>query len=146
MKELKKISLHTLSWLIVPLILYFFKWAAQDSTALPGLPAPQTESFFEIMKSNFDVIIVSLLGSIPIFYCSEYFLAPKLFFKASVFKFFLFLSLLISHYFIVRLVSEFIFPMYYFFGDPYAIKVLGPIILLSAITGTLFAYREKLNN
>ena len=33
--------------------------------------------------------------------------------------------------------------MYYFFGVPYAIKVLAPIVLLSGLGGTLFAYMEE---
>jgi hypothetical protein len=34
--------------------------------------------------------------------------------------------------------------MYFFFGTPYAIKILAPIVLLSALSGTLFAFMEKL--
>lgn len=146
MKELKTISLHMLSWIVIPLIIFYFKWAAQDTTSLPGLPAPQIESFFEIMKSNLDVIIVSLLGSIPIFYCSEFCLTPKLLIKTNILKILYFIGVLIAYYFIVRLLSEYIFPMYYFFGTPYAIKVLAPVILLSALSGALFAFNERLNH
>jgi hypothetical protein len=34
--------------------------------------------------------------------------------------------------------------MYFFFGTSYAIKILVPIVLLSTLGGTLFAFMEKL--
>jgi hypothetical protein len=144
MKELKKIGLHVLSGLTIPLLIFYFKWAAQDTTSLPGLPMPESESFFEIVQYNYDVIIVSLLGSIPIFYMSLFFLTPKLLFKRSYIKIALYVASLIAHFFAVVLVTEFVFPMYYFFGTPYAIKVLGPIVLISGLCGTLFAFIGKL--
>lgn len=146
MKELKRLSYHIMFWVIIPFTILYFKWAAQDTTALPGLPAPQIESLFEIMRGNLDVIIVSLLSSIPIFYCSEFCLTPKLLLKTNTLKIVYFIGVLIAYYFVVRLLSEYIFPMYYFFGIPYAIKVLAPIILLSALSGAVFAFKEKLNH
>jgi hypothetical protein len=146
MKEFNKVGLHTLIWIAVPLIVLYFKWAAQDTTSLPGLPVPESETFFEIVKSNIDVIIVSLLGSIPIFYMSLFFLTPKLLFKVSYLKIVLFITCLIAYSFIVINIMDFILPMYYFFGTPYAIKVLAPIVLISALVGALFAYKERLNH
>lgn len=144
MKEFNKVALHILFWIIIPLLIFYFKWAAQDTTSLPGLPAVESESFFEIVKSNSDVIIVSLLGSIPAFYWSLFCLTPKLLFKTSYIKILLYPTGLVAYLFIVSLITELIFPMYFFFGTPYAIKILAPIVLLSALSGTLFAFMEKL--
>ncbi len=143
MKAFNKVGLHILFWMVIPLIVLYFKWAAQDTTTLPGLPIPPSESFFEVMINNLDVIIVSLLGSIPAFYWSLFFLTPKLLFKSNSIKILLYTSGLVAYFFIVSLLSEIIFPMYFFFGTPYAIKVLAPIVLLSALGGTLFAFNEK---
>lgn len=146
MKSFNKAGLHILFWIAIPLTVLYFKWAAQETTTLPGLPVPGTETFFQIIKNNLDVIFVSLLGSIPVFYCTEFCLAPRFLFEVNIIKIFLFTTVLISYYFIVRFISELIFPMYYFFGDPYAIKVLVPVILLSTLCGTMFAYKDKANN
>jgi len=146
MKSINRSALQILFGMAIPLLILYFKWAAQETTTLPGLPVPGTETFFQIIKNNLDVIFISLLGSIPVFYCTEFCLAPRFLFEVNIIKIFLFTTVLISYYFIVRFISELIFPMYYFFGDPYAIKVLGPVILLSALSGTLFAYKDKVNN
>jgi hypothetical protein len=143
MKTINKSALHILFWITIPFLILYFKWAAQDTTSLPGLPIPESASFFEIVQYNYDVIIVSLLGSLPIFYMSLFFLTPKLLFKTNYIKILLYTSGLVAYFFIVSLVSEIIFPMYFFLGTPYAIKVLAPIILLSALGGTLFAYMEE---
>jgi hypothetical protein len=144
MKEFNKAGLHILFWITIPLLILYFKWAAQDTTTLPGLPIPESESFFEIVRINIDVIIVSLLGSIPAFYWSLFCLTPKLLFKTNYIKILLYPTGLIAYFFIVSLITELIFPMYFFFGTPYAIKILAPIVLLSALSGTLFAFMEKL--
>jgi hypothetical protein len=144
MKEFNKAGLHILFWITIPLLILYFKWAAQDTTTLPGLPIPESESFFEIVRINIDVIIVSLLGSIPAFYWSLFCLTPKLLFKTNYIKILLYPTGLIAYFFIVSLITELIFPMYFFLGTPYAIKILAPIVLLSALSGTLFAFMEKL--
>ncbi|MCX6151428.1 MAG: hypothetical protein NTX22_12930 [Ignavibacteriales bacterium] len=46
MKELKKIGLHILFWITIPLLVFYFKWAVQVTTSLPGLPVSEFESFF----------------------------------------------------------------------------------------------------
>jgi hypothetical protein len=143
MKKLNKAAFHNLFWITIPFLVFYFKWAAQETIALPGLPGPASESFFEIVKNNFDVFIVSLFGSIPVFYTSLYFLTPKLLFRVSYMKIALYVICLIVYSFIVIGVTDFILPMYYFFGTPYAIKVLAPIVLLSALGGTLIAFNEK---
>lgn len=144
MKNFHKAALHILFWITIPLLIFYFKWAAQDTTSLPGLPATESESIFEIIYYNTDVAIVSLIGSIPIFYLSLLFLTPKLLFKRSYMKMALYVASLTAYFFAVILITDFVFPMYYFFGTPYAIKVLAPIVLLSALGGTLFAYMENL--
>ncbi len=83
MNALNKAVLHVLIWITIPLLVLYLKWAAQDTTTLPGLPVPLTESFAEVMINNLDVIVVSLLGSIPTFYWSLYCLTPKLLFKTN---------------------------------------------------------------
>ena len=139
----KKVGINILFWISIPLLIYYFKWAAQDTTSLPGLPIPESESIFEIIHNHTDVAIVSLIGSIPIYYLSLLFLTPKLLFKRSYIKNALYVFSLIAYYFAVFLITYFVFPMYYFFGTPYAIKVLVPIVLLSALGGTLFAFWEN---
>lgn len=146
MKAFNKVGLHILFWTAIPLTVLYFKWAAQDTTTLPGLPVPLTESFTEVMINNTDVIVVSLLGSIPAFYWSLFCLTPKLLFKTSFIKIMLYSLGLVVYFLIVSLIAELIFPLYYFFGTPYAIKVLAPIILLSALSGTLFAFKERFNH
>jgi len=145
MKTLKKLSLHILFWIYMPFLILYFKWAAQDTNSLPGLPAILSENYFEFMRSNLDIIIVSLLGSLPVFFRSLIYLNPKLLFKTNALKFTIFMAGLVAYYFLVRILSGLVLPMYYFFGTPYAIKVLAPIILLSALSGTLFALNEKPN-
>jgi hypothetical protein len=146
MKEFNKVVLHILFWIIIPVLILFFKWAAQETITLPGLPVPESESFFEIVLNNIDVIVISLLGSIPAFYWSLFCLTPKLLFRTNYIKVLLYTTGLVAYFFIVSFVTEIIFPMYFFFGTPYAIKILAPIILLSALSGTLIAYKERLNH
>ncbi len=144
MKAFNKVGLHILFWIAIPLIVLYFKWAAQDTTTLPGISV-ESESFLEVVKTNIDVIVVSLLVSIPAFYWSLFCLTPKLLFKTNYIKITLYTLGLAIYYLIVSLITELIFPMYFFFGTPYAIKVLAPIILLSALSGTLFAFKENFN-
>jgi len=144
MKEFNKVVLHILFWITVPLTIFYFKWAAQETTSLPGLPSPVSEKYFDIVSNNLDVIIVSLLGSIPFFYLSLFFLTPKLLYKINCIKIALYISSVLTYSFVVVLFTDLFFPMYYFFGTPYAIKVLIPIVLLSGFGGTLFAFNEKL--
>lgn len=146
MKSFNNFGLHILFWIAIPLVVLYFKWAAQDTTTLPGLPIPESESFFEIILNNIDVIVISLLGSIPAFYWSLFCLTPKLLFKTNYIKILLYTLGLVSYFLIVTLITELIFPMYFFFGTPYAIKVLAPIILISALGGTLIAYKERFNH
>jgi hypothetical protein len=146
MKKFNKAGLHILIWITIPLLILYFKWAAQDTTTLPGLPIPESESFFEIILNNIDVIVISLLGSIPAFYWSLFCLTPNLLFKPNYIKMLLYTLGLFSYFLIVSLITELIFPMYFFFGTPYAIKVLAPIILISALGGTLIAYKERFNH
>ena len=146
MKEFNKSGLHILFLITVPLLIFYFKWAAQETTTLPGLPVPVSESYFGIVLNNIDVIVISLLGSIPAFYWSLFCLTPKLLFKTNYIKVLLYTTGLVAYYFIVSFVTEIIFPMYFFFGTPYAIKVLGPIVLLSALGGTLIAFKERFNH
>ena len=143
MKEFNKVVLHILFWITIPILIFYFKWAAQETTSLPGLPGLESDSIFEIILNNTDVIIVTLLGSIPVFCMSLYFLTPKLLFNRSYIKISLYAASLIAYFFAVILVTDLIFPMYYFFGTPYAIKVLAPIVSLSALGGTFFAYMEE---
>ena len=143
MKEFNKVVLHILFWITIPILIFYFKWAAQETTSLPGLPGLESDSIFEIILNNTDVIIVTLLGSIPVFCMSLYFLTPKLLFNRSYIKISLYAASLIAYFFAVILVTDLVFPMYYFFGTPYAIKVLAPIVLLSAFGGTLFAYMDE---
>ena len=144
MKKFNKAGLQILYMITISLLIFFFKWAGQETTTLPGLPIPESDSFFEIIYNNTDVAIISLIGSIPIFYLSLFILTPKLLFKGSYMKIALYVASLTAYYFVVILITDFIFPMYYFFGTPYAIKVLAPIVLLSALGGTLFAFMKKL--
>jgi len=143
MKAFNKVGLHILFWIAIPLTVLYFKWAAQETSSLPGLPMRGSETIFEIILNNTDLIIVTLLGSIPVFCMSLYFLTPRLLFNKSYIKITLYAASLITYFFAVILVTDLIFPMYYFFGTPYAIKVLAPIVLLSALGGTLFAYMDE---
>lgn len=142
MKKFNKIGLHLLFWITIPLVIFYFKWAAQDTSALPGLPATASDSFFEIVRNNMDVTFVSIIGSIPVFYWSLYFLTPKLLFKRSYLKIALYAALLTGYFLGVVFISGLVLPMYFYFGTPYAIKVLAPIILLSALGGTLASKRN----
>ena len=83
MKKFNKAGLHILFCISIPLLIFYFKLAAQDTTSLPGLPVTESDSIFEIISNSPDVIIVSIIGSIPIFYTSLFFLTPKLLFKIS---------------------------------------------------------------
>jgi len=144
MREFKKVALHILFWITIPLLVFYFKWAVQETTSLPGLPIPESESFFEIVQNNYDVIIVSLIGSIPIFYMSLFFLAPRLLLKTSNIKIVIYVASLVAYLIAVIFATDLVFPMYYFFGTPYAIKVLPAVVLLSSFGGTLFAFMGKL--
>ena len=144
MKKFNKAVLQILYLITITLLIFFFKWAGQDTSSLPGLPSAESESFFEIIQNNTDLIIVTLLGSIPIFYVSLFFLTPKLLFKRSYTKIALYVASITAYYFAVILITDFVFPMYYFFGTPYAIKVLVPIVLISGFGGTLFAFVKNL--
>jgi len=128
----------------ITFLILYFKWAGQETTSLPGLPTPGSDSIVEIIHNNTDLIIVSFIGSIPIFYLSLLFLTPTLLFNGSYTKIALYVASLAAHYYAVILITGFIFPMYYFFGTPYAAKVLVPVILISGIGGSLFAFIDKL--
>lgn len=143
MKKTIKAGLPMLFCLLITALMIYFKWAAQDTTSLPGLPKLHTNSIFEILQNNTDLAIVSLIGSIPIFYISMFFLTPTLLSRRSYSTFALYVAVLTAYYYAVILITDFIFPMYYFFGTPYAIKVLIPIILISGFGGSLFAWSEK---
>ncbi|MFZ2864879.1 MAG: hypothetical protein WA440_09030 [Ignavibacteriaceae bacterium] len=146
MNTINRSALQILFLMAIPFLILYFKWAAQDSTSLPGLPAAESESFFEIVMNNLDVIIVSLLSSIPTFYMSLYFLTPMYLVRTSYFKISLYIFSLVTYSVIVVVLTDLIFPIYYFFGTPYVIKVLVPIVLLSGLVGTLYAFNERLNN
>lgn len=142
MKKFNEIILHFLFFITVPLLIFYFKWAAQETSSLPGLTV-MSDSYFEIISNNLDVIIISLIGSIPIFYMSLFFLTPILF-KRSYIKISLYVTILILYFYAVIFITNLVFPMYYFFGTPYAVKVLAPIVLFSALGGTLLAFYGKL--
>ncbi len=146
MNTINRSALQILFLMAIPFLILYFKWAAQDSTSLPGLPAAETESFFEIVMNNLDAIIVSLLSSIPTFFMSLYFLTPMYLVRTSYFKISLYIFSLVTYSVIVVVLTDLIFPIYYFFGTPYVIKVLVPIVLLSGLVGTLYAFNERLNN
>ncbi|KAB2850107.1 MAG: hypothetical protein PHY57_00610 [Ignavibacterium sp.] len=146
MNTINRSALQILFLMAIPFLILYFKWAAQDSTSLPGLPAAETESFFEIVMNNLDAIIVSLLSSIPTFFMSLYFLTPMYLVRTSYFKISLYIFSLVTYSVIVVVLTDLIFPIYYFFGTPYVIKVLVPIVLLSGLAGTLYAFNERLNN
>jgi hypothetical protein len=143
MKMFKKAGLHILYLTAITLLILYFKWAGQETTTLPGLPIPESDSLVEIIHDNTDLIIISFIGSIPIFYLSLLYLTPTLLFKRSYTRFALYVASLAAYYFAVILIIGFIFPMYYFFGTPYAIKILIPVILISGIGGTVFAFADK---
>lgn len=144
MKKFNITVSHALFLITIPLLIVYFKWAAQDTTSLPGLPVPQSESIFKFIYYNTDLAIVSLISSIPIFYLSLFLLTPKLLFKKSYMKITLYVASLIAYFYAIILVTDLVFPMYCFFGTPYAIKVLPPIVLFSAMGGTLLAFIGKL--
>ncbi len=146
MNTINRSALQILFLMAIPFLILYFKWAAQDSTSLPGLPAAETESFFEIVMNNLDAIIVSLLSSIPTFFMSLYFLTPMYLVRTSYFKISLYIFSLVTYSVIVVVLTDLIFPIYYSFGTPYVIKVLVPIVLLSGLAGTLYAFNERLNN
>jgi len=146
MNTINRSALQILFLMAIPFLILYFKWAAQDTTSLPGLEATESESFFEIVMNNLDVIIVSLLSSIPTFYMSLYFLTPMYLVRTSYFKISLYIFSLVTYSVIVVVLTDLIFPIYYFFGTPYVIKVLVPIVLLSGLAGTLYAFNERLNN
>jgi len=81
-----------------------------------------------------------------VFNWSLFCLTPNLLFKTNFIKITLYALGLVVYFLLVSLITELIFPMYYFFGTPYAIKVLAPIILLSALSGSLFAFKNRLNH
>jgi len=143
MKSFHKAGLHILFWIAIPLIILYFKWAAQNTTSLPGLSAPESESFFQIIKNNIDIFFVSLFGSIPVFYWSFFWLTPKLLFETKFLNILLFAAGLVVYFLITSSIAKVIFPMYFFFGTPFAIKVLPPIVLLSALGGSLFALMNQ---
>lgn len=143
MKKFLKIGLHILFWIAIPALILYFNWAGQDTTSLPGLPKPESKSIWEIIKGNLDLTIISLISSIPIFYLSLKILTPKLLFKPNILRFSLFTGALIAYYYLAFYFTILVFPLYYFFGTPHAIKVLGPIVWLSGLGGTMFAFNEK---
>lgn len=143
MKTFNKEGLYFLFLITISLLILYFKWAGQDTTSLPGLPEPRSESFFEIVQNNPDIIVVSLLGSIPVFYWSLFCLTPKLLFKTNFIKIMLYTSGLGVYFLIISLITKLIFPMYFFSGTPYAIKILPLIVIISAFGGTFFAFKKK---
>ncbi len=144
MKVFNKVGLQILFWAAIPLIILYFKWAAQEITSLPGLATAEPESYISIIKTNSDVIVVSLITSIPAYYWSLFCLTPKLLFNTNVFNLMLYASGLTLYYVVARLITKLIFPMYFFFGTPFSVKVLAPVIMISALSGTLFAFMRKL--
>ncbi|QQS34751.1 MAG: hypothetical protein IPM56_10805 [Ignavibacteriales bacterium] len=146
MKTITKAGLHLLFWTAVPAIILYFKWALHDISSLPGITVSSSQSYSEIIVTNFDLIVISLLGSVPVFYWSFYCLTPKLIFKTNVMKIVLYAFGLTVYFLIVRLIAEQIFPLYFFFGTPFSFKVLAPIILLSALSGSLFAFSKRINH
>jgi len=132
-----------LFWITIPLLILYLKWAGQDTTSLPGLPIPESESMLEIILNNIDVVVISLISSIPIFHLSLFFLTPKLLFKRSYINIALYIASLTAYFIAAGKLTVLAIPMYYFFGTPYSLKVLAPIICLAGIGGTLFAFVEK---
>lgn len=143
MKKFLKIGLHILFWIAIPSLILYFNWAGQQTTHLPGLPKPESKSIWEIIKSNLDLTIISLISSIPIFYLSLRLLTPKLLFKWNLLKFSLFIISFIAYYYFAFYLTILVFPLMYFFGTPLAIKVLAPIVWLSGLGGTMLAFIEK---
>lgn len=143
MKRFGRIGIHILLWMTISMIIFYFKWAAQDSFSLPGLPGPETEGFLEIIRNNTDVIFVSLFGSIPVFYWSLYFLSPRLLFKRSYLNIALYAAILTAYYYVLVIITSYVFPMYFYFGIPYAVKVLVPVVFLSGLSGTLIEHKKN---
>ncbi len=143
MKKFLKIGLHILFWIAIPSLILYFNWAGQDTTHLPGTLKPESKTIWEIIRSNLDLTIISLISSIPIFYLSLRLLTPKLLFKWNLLKFSLFVISFIACYYFVFFFTILVFPLMYFFGTSLAIKVLGPIVWLSGLGGTMFAFIEK---
>lgn len=142
MKNLVKISLHVLFWITIPAMILFFFWASQDTTGLPGLQI-EAVSFWQIVNGNKELIILSLISSVPVFYLSYYFLTPKLLFGINFLRLTTFIITLAVYFILVVLIRIKFDLMYFFFGIPVAIKTLTPIILLSALGGTLFSFINK---
>jgi two-component system, LytTR family, sensor kinase len=142
MKKLFKISLHVIFWITIPAMILFFFWASQDTTGLPGLQKDSL-SFWQIVNGNIELILLSLISSVPAFYMSYYFLTPKLLFRINLLRLSAFILILTIYFIMVLLVRIKFDLMYFFFGVPVAIKTLAPIVLLSALGGTLFAFINK---
>jgi len=126
----------------VPILMLYCKWASQITTTLPGLPEPASESFTEILLNNYDTILVSVICSFPV-YCFTLSFAHKLLLKGSYLHRALFAVNLIVYWLIILYLFMLIFPMYFFFGVPYSVKVLLPSIILSVFGGVVFSLKQK---
>jgi len=129
--------------LAVPVLMLYCNWASQITSALPGLPEPASESFWQIILNNYDTIILSLVCSIPV-YCFTLAFAQKLLLKGSCLHRALFAVNLIVYWLIILYMFMLIFPMYFFLGVPYSFKVLLPSIILSVFGGVVFSLKQQL--
>ncbi len=100
-------------WITIPLLILYLKWAGQDTTSLPGLPIPESESMLEIILNNIDVVVISLISSIPIFHLSLFFLTPKLLFKRSYINIALYIASLTAYFIAAGKLTVLAIPMSY---------------------------------
>lgn len=146
MRRIVRLVHHIIFWISLSTLIVYFNWANQNSSTLPGLPRPEIRTFWEVLNRYSDSIIILLLVSIPIFYLSLYIITPKFLFKRTPINYLRYIGLFTLYVLAVYLLFVQVimrFTLYGFFGTPYEIKILVPIILMFGFGGTLYAYVEK---
>jgi hypothetical protein len=146
MKKFLKIGLHILFWISVPTLIVYFVWATQNATPYLAFPKPETKSFIEVFSSKIYFVISTLCISIPLFYISYYLLAPRFLFKRKAIGYILYsVSIIIYYGLSILLILMFyrLFPVLIIAGSPFLFNVLAPIVIISTIGGTTFAFVEK---
>ncbi len=138
MKKLKNIGMSILIWIVILFIILYFKWASQETTSLPGVLSEKSEPFFD-----YELIIVTFLGFVSAFYLSLIYLTPKLLFNSNLTRILLYVIGLACCFVIVAYIIGLVLPLYYFFGIPSAIKLLVPVVLLSGLSGSFIALKER---
>ena len=146
MKKTVKTLQHFIFWISVPIVIVYFNWANQNTSSLPGLPKPESSTFWDLLNGYSSSFGVLLLVAIPVFYLSLYVLTPRFLFKKSLVNYLKYLGCFALYTIAIFLLFDKLilrYTLYGFFGTPYEVKVLIPTILIFCLGGTLYAFIEK---